>query len=142
MITTATVALFVNLIIGHFVGDYLLQNQWMALTKSRPGRQGDIACTAHVMLYTLSVASWADVWSPWFLAAVFIPHWIIDRWSVGNLILTFKNGYGLMETWKHDEGTLEMQIWKLAFAAPIYIMNDNTLHFVCLAITAAIWGAR
>lgn len=139
MITAATVALFVSMMLGHFVGDYLFQNQWMALTKSKPGRYGDLACTVHVLLYTVAIGIFSGVWSFWFLAAVFIPHWVIDRWSLANVLLKWKNGYQMMDTWRQAGSILEMQVWSVAFAAPVYIANDNTMHFVFLAGTAWLW---
>jgi hypothetical protein len=30
---------------------------------------------------------------------------------------------------------LEQNVWKVAFAAPVYIFNDNTIHWVCLWLT-------
>lgn len=42
-------------IVGHLVGDYLLQNDWMALNKKR-----DIGpCLVHCILWTLSVCLFA-----------------------------------------------------------------------------------
>lgn len=38
-------------IIGHLVGDYLLQNDWMALNK----KQGSWACALHCLIWTTSV---------------------------------------------------------------------------------------
>jgi hypothetical protein len=49
------VNLFVLAILGHFVGDYLFQNQWMATEKSFPGERGHWACSVHVFLYTVAV---------------------------------------------------------------------------------------
>lgn len=139
--------LFVLSMVGHFVGDYLLQNQWMAIGKSMKGKPGHIACTVHVLLYTLAVALITGLWNPLFLAAVAIPHWLIDRWSLAKYLLKFKNGYGLTEVWEkaplcaapHPD-KLEANVWKVSFAAPVYIMNDNTIHFLCLLLTARIFA--
>jgi hypothetical protein len=132
---------FAASMLGHFVGDYLFQNQWMATRKSLPGWPGHVACTVHVALYTLAVALFTG-WHPLFLAAVAIPHWLIDRWSLANYWLRFKNGYGMHEVWKEAPlcahpapGELQQNVWKVAFAAPVYIFNDNTLHWVCLWLT-------
>lgn len=129
-------------VLGHFVGDYLLQNQWMATEKSFPGKRGHIACTIHVALYTLAVALFVG-WHPLFLLVVAVPHWIIDRWSLGGKLLYLKNGYGPFKgVWEKAPvcaapapDLLERNVWKTAFAAPVYIFNDNTLHWVCLWFT-------
>lgn len=157
---------FAAAVLGHFVGDYLFQNQWMAIGKSQPGWKGTVACTVHVLLYTLAVALFTG-WNPLFLLVVAVPHWIIDRWSLATYILQFKNGYHpFRDTWKkppldhpqygdpptspyagypiskvliediaNNSDGLQLNVWKVAFAAPVYIFNDNTLHWVCLWFT-------
>lgn len=136
------IQLFVAAMLGHFVGDYLLQNQWMAIGKSHKGFHGHLTCTVHVILYTLSIAIFTSLWSPLFLATVFIPHWLIDRFSLAWYWIDFKNPVSHLKIW--DEGPvcakpapteLQMNVWKVAFAAPVYIMNDNTFHWVCLWLT-------
>jgi hypothetical protein len=146
---------FAAAILGHFVGDYIFQNQWMAIGKSQPGRLGHIACTVHVLLYTFAVALFTG-WHPLFLLVVAVPHWIIDRWSLATYILWLKNGYSPWTAWEKTpppetpqiipdeyfpkivaakEDKMIANVWKVAFAAPVYIFNDNTLHWVCLWFT-------
>jgi hypothetical protein len=136
---------FAASILGHFVGDYLFQNQWMATGKSQPGMKGHLACTIHVALYTFAVALFTG-WHPLFLLIVAVPHWIIDRWSLAKYILKWKNGYGMDEVWEKAPvcaapapNQLERNVWKTAFAAPVYIFNDNTLHWVCLWFTCKMF---
>jgi Protein of unknown function (DUF3307) len=125
---------FAAAILGHFVGDYIFQNQWMAIGKSQPGKHGHIACTVHVLLYTLAVALFTG-WHPLFLLMVAVPHWIIDRWSLATYILKWKNGYHPFTGVWTEEEKLPLNVWHVAFAAPVYIFNDNTLHWVCLWFT-------
>lgn len=133
--------LLAGAMLGHFVGDYLLQTQWMATRKTIEGWEGHKACTVHVLLYMLAVALFTG-WYPLFLLAIGIPHWIIDRWSLGGVWLKWKNGYSLHKVWRQaplcanpapDE--LQQNVWKVAFAAPVYIFNDNTMHWVCIWFT-------
>ena len=135
------IEMFAASVLGHFVGDYLFQNQWMATEKSFSGRRGHVACTAHVLLYTFAVALFTG-WHPIFLLTVAVPHWLIDRWSLASYWLRFKNGYGFDGVWTKAPvcaapapDLLERNVWKVAFAAPVYIFNDNTLHWVCLWFT-------
>lgn len=139
--------MFAGAILGHFVGDYLFQNQWMATRKSFKGWPGHIACTIHVLLYTLAVALFTG-FHPLFLLAIALPHWVIDRWSLASYILKFKNGYGFDGVWTKapvcatpPPDQLERNVWKTAFAAPVYIFNDNTLHWVCIWYTVR-WFLR
>lgn len=138
---------FVRMILGHMVGDYLLQNQWMATEKSFPGKRGHIACSVHVLLYTLVILAFTGVWDLRFALAIALPHWIIDRWSLAKYWLKFKNGYGMEDVWEKAPvcamplpGQMERNVWKVAFAAPVYIANDNTMHFVCLWLTLKLFG--
>ena len=137
--------MFAGAILGHFVGDYLFQNQWMAVGKSQPGWFGHKACTVHVLLYTFAVALFTG-WHPLFLLAIFVPHWIIDRWSLAKYILAWKNGYTMHQVWEDAPlcaapapGKLQQNVWKVAFAAPVYIFNDNTLHWVCIWFTVKLF---
>jgi hypothetical protein len=73
-------------IIGHLVGDYLLQNDWMALNKKKPGIEGLLACMIHAMLWTASVCAFAGWWPfgtvhlAW--SFLMIAHFVQDRTGV------------------------------------------------------------
>ncbi len=82
---------FVLMILAHFVGDYLFQNQWMAIGKSYPKWRGHLACTVHVLAYTLAFVLVAGVFNPWALLSIAVPHWLIDRWSLAKYVLSVEN---------------------------------------------------
>lgn len=73
-------------IIGHLVGDYLLQNDWMALNKKVPGPYGNFACVVHCCIWSMSVM----LFSGWYhaahlfavCAAVFLSHYAQDRTQI------------------------------------------------------------
>lgn len=132
------ITVFAAAMLGHFVGDYLFQNQWMATRKSLPGMKGHVACTIHVLFYTFALFLFVG-WHPLFLLINGGTHWVIDRWSLAKYWLQWKNGYSMHQVWKDaplcarpapDE--LQQNVWKVAFAAPVYIFNDNTIHWVIL----------
>lgn len=64
-------------LIGHLIGDYLLQNDWMAQNKKR----ATWPCLVHVALYTIAVAACTG-WPWWALAVVAVTHFIQDRTSI------------------------------------------------------------
>ncbi|MDE2102489.1 MAG: DUF3307 domain-containing protein [Patescibacteria group bacterium] len=70
-----------GLLLGHMAGDYLLQNQWMALNKSR--RASWLPGFVHACLYTAAVLllTWDFHWA--WAAVIFASHWPVDRWSWG-----------------------------------------------------------
>lgn len=77
-------------IVGHLVGDYLLQNDWMALHKKDPGPDGFFRCWTHCALWTTSVCLFSG-WFGWrdplrheclLFAVLFAAHFAQDRTNV------------------------------------------------------------
>lgn len=64
-------------IIGHLVGDYLVQNDWMALNK----KSSTFHCAVHCAIWTACVCLFAG-WG-WLAAAIlFATHFIQDRTTI------------------------------------------------------------
>lgn len=133
------VHLFVLCILGHFVGDYLLQSRPVATTKSQKGLKGVAVCSLHVFLYTLAIYACSGLDNIWFLLSIFIPHWVIDRHSLVKYWMNFINGYDLKDTWTRAPlcaapapDQLEQNVWKVSFAALVYAVTDNTVHWLCI----------
>jgi hypothetical protein len=66
-----------NALVGHLVGDYLIQNDWMALNK----KQSSLHCAVHCALWTLSVILFAG-WPAWTAIPLFVTHFVQDRTQV------------------------------------------------------------
>jgi len=92
-------------LIGHLVGEWLLQTDWMRLQKRRWGRElnsdmdalsplycrkqgkfswelffrGEAACHLHCFLYSLAVAAFTGWWDWPRFVAVYVTHYIVDR---------------------------------------------------------------
>lgn len=83
------------LLIGHGIGDYLLQNQWMAMNKSATTWK----CLVHCLLYTAAVMlctwPWLHGWT--WAGLVFLSHFPIDRWSWADWWLKLIHGRSLTE---------------------------------------------
>lgn len=62
-------------LVAHFIGDYLLQNDWMALNK----KKSNIVCSIHVALYILPWLFTAV--TPLQFALIALQHWLQDRTS-------------------------------------------------------------
>lgn len=166
---------FVLALLGHLVGDYLLQSQWMAVNKSSRGWFGTLTCTVHVAVYTLAIVTFLHLYTPnplffasWFFAlyltffarfnnvaagialgcllvtagyclhhpiAIFliaIPHWLIDRTSFANYFLGWKNGTRVFDTLQPGDLLTSEKLWAVAFGSFTYVLNDNTMHILCL----------
>jgi hypothetical protein len=65
-------------IVGHLVGDYLLQNDWMALNKKRHS----INCAVHCTLWTLAVCAFSGWWTVSIISILWVTHFVQDRTSI------------------------------------------------------------
>lgn len=107
-------------IIGHLVGDYLLQNDAMATRK----KQSSWWCGLHCALWTLSVAVFAGWWSnPTALAILFATHFAQDRTQ-------------FVAWWMNKMG--QQGFAKPPLAPWSVIVVDNVLHLVVLWVVSAL----
>ena len=71
-------------IVGHLVGDYLLQNDWMALNK----KKRTLPCAVHCTLWTLSVCVFAGWTLPAAIVVLWGTHFIQDRTNIIHFWMT------------------------------------------------------
>ena len=106
-------------LIGHLVGDWLLQNDWMATGK----RTGLFTWPGllHFVVYTLSILAvlWLSQAVPKQMAiyislglTIFISHWLIDATNIV---------------------TIWMRFWGQRNQTMVRVMVDQTLHLLILA---------
>lgn len=94
-------------LIAHLIGDFLFQPKWVKGNST-------LVCTLHCLIYTLAVIVFSDFVSQSFIVvfpAIFIPHFIIDRWS-------------LAYVWMPLDYTEDIHL----------TIVDQTLHLICLAV--------
>ena len=118
-------------IVGHLVGDYLLQNDWMANNKKL--KDGATACCVHAWLWTLAVCAFTGWWTWPCVSVLFLTHFFQDRTQV---IPWFMRTIGQNRFMKCDDFDLtDMRVipglgpWSI-------IVVDNVWHIVTLW---AIW---
>jgi len=63
----------ISYVLAHFIGDFLLQNDWMAVGKKR----SNFICTVHIFFYMIPFLLVDLNWIQFILIAV--QHWIQDR---------------------------------------------------------------
>lgn len=87
-------------LVAHGVGDYILQSNWMANTKTTKS----VACLAHVVTYTLPFLCLTFSWK----ALLFIAgtHFVIDRWRLARYVVWAKNF--LAPKWMTPDGSSEV----------------------------------
>lgn len=151
-----------GLLLGHMAGDYLFQNEWMALNKARKGRW--MPGLVHALVYTVTVYAltiqghigaeflpWRQAW----FCIIFLSHWPVDRWSLADRWLKQIGGRtleGFMFKGHHDIELMKMavtdkqipahglpytenyRILRGGFHALVYAATDNTIHLLLM------WG--
>lgn len=112
-------------LMGHLWGDYLLQSKYMALNKTKDIK----VCLLHCAIYSLAVSLAIWKFSPLLFLAIFLTHFPIDYWSLGDKWLKLIKGRELMKEYELEGEYREL---RLPFAALVYAVVDNTLHLTLL----------
>lgn len=109
-------------LILHLIGDYLVQNDWMALNKKLKSWKGELACQIHCITYSLPflfIASYQAV------LVIYITHYIIDRTNIIGWFLALRNGVFHVKNFGFgEERPFVLTIW-------LYIITDNIFHIIC-----------
>ena len=100
-----------NIILGHLIGDYLLQSDWMALNKKKPNLEGFIACLIHCTIWTISMMIFIGSNNILLALGLFLSHILLDRTK---LVVWYLNTFKIMPN---------PTMWKI-------IIVDNTLHLL------------
>ena len=131
-----------ELLLGHLAGDYLLQNEWMALNKSKNTKIGWIAAFVHCIIYTLAVCLFMWNFDWYWMLIVFFSQFPIDKFSLAEKYLHYIKGKSLKDyvgrrkyKYKLEDKTNRFQVLEGAFTAVIYTITDNTMHLILM------WGA-
>lgn len=104
-------------LLAHLVGDYFLQNDWMALGKYRSKQ----IALLHGLLYALPFLFLTRSVSA--LLIIGLTHSIIDHWKMANWISQLKNW-----NWKTQDGFDPTRpIWLTVWLG---IITDNTVHLL------------
>jgi len=119
--------LFAAVLLGHLVGDYLFQNDWMARNKIRNDWTGWGACLTHCVIYA-NIVAWfvalmvTGAGVPLYVLAIiaFLTHFPIDKWSLG-------------KKWMKIFGqTMDMKA--SPFVPLVYVAVDNTMHILLMML--------
>jgi hypothetical protein len=137
---------FATLVLGHLIGDFLLQNKWMAMNKSA----SHFKCFVHCALYTLAVTvtTWPSLHGWLWSSLIFFSHYPIDRWSLADKWLDFIGGRSLNEfietgheklpeqRYRHDQMPVNYHILRGGFSGVVYTAADNTMHLTLMYYSA------
>lgn len=104
----------------HFIGDYILQNNWMASNKTKMSTEGHLACIVHCLLYAIPFAFIA---SPAALIVIFLTHFFIDKYRLAAYVCSLKNGrwFNTSNNGAPSETPAFISVW-------VMIIVDNIIH--------------
>lgn len=137
-----------EMLLGHLCGDYLLQNEYLALNKSKNTFGGWLAAVTHCMLYTLSVCLFMWNFDLIWMVAVFFSHFFIDKFSLAEKYMHYLKGKGMRDyiikinnnTYNShtDDNNIGQDMLTGGFTAIVYTLTDNTMHLVLMYLAYKI----
>jgi hypothetical protein len=140
--------IMVELFLGHLAGDYLLQNEWMALNKSKNTRIGWLAAFIHCVLYTIAICLFMWNFDWYWILIVFLSHFPIDKFSLAEKYMHYIMGKGMKDyvnndNWMNNSVYVkpikkELNRYDMlegGFTAIVYTITDNSIHLILM------WGA-
>lgn len=125
MTPIAILLLYIAFRLKQFLCDFLLQTDWMALTKGMPGAQGYRALFSHTATHGVVTALIMLVFAPslWWLGPVdFVVHSLVDRFKG---ILTYQKG------WKPAD-----RLFWWSFGMDQEAHNFTHLAYICYIVLA------
>lgn len=122
--------IFEKILLGHLVGDYLLQSKKMAIEKSAKGINGLMWCLLHCLIYTAVICLFTSIINPIKIFLIFMSHFPIDRWSLASNWLEIIKGRDFMVAYKSKAEFHEID---LSFSIIVYVIVDNTIHILLIA---------
>lgn len=110
-------------IYAHLIGDYVIQNDWMAQNKKEKfmASKGALACFVHVVTYMIPFLLCGLAW--WQLLLIALQHYLIDRTNFVIWLMEFKGS----KQFAHGP----CFPWSI-------IVVDNTLHILWMAFV--VWS--
>lgn len=109
-------------LVAHAFGDYVLQSDWMANTKTTKS----VAALAHVLTYFLPFLLITTSWKS--LLIIVSTHFIIDRWRLARYVCWVKNFMGSYSPWAECSGTGYHKDRPPWLSVWLMIITDNIMH--------------
>ena len=103
----------------HLIGDYIIQNDWMALNKKKLTWKGELACQVHCITYALP---FLFIGSPMAVFCIYFSHYIVDRTNIVGWFIAIRNGVFHTKNFGFGmDRPFVISIW-------LYIITDNIFH--------------
>lgn len=130
------------MLLGHLVGDYILQNNWMALNK----KANSTACIVHCLVWTCSVVLFLpEIWGSLLILflPIFLSHYVLDVSSFVDSFLDMIGGrsYKSAEAYCERTDVSDAQRgYMRAYTALVQTVADNTMHLLLLYGIFRVYG--
>lgn len=122
---------YFRLILGHFVGDYLLQSRFMATTKGQVGHwRGWLWCGLHCAIYSATVCLFLWTFSPLIFGLIFLSHFPIDKFSLADKWGKLTGGRTFAAAAAEPDEI--KRPFSIAFTVLVYVAVDNTMHLLLM----------
>jgi hypothetical protein len=117
----------------HLFGDFIVQNDYVALNKKKNTLKGWIYCTFHCVTYSLPfllIASWKAV------IMIGLTHFIIDKTNIVAYFLAWRNNVHNPSELKSKYGNYDISNFGFQLQRPfaitiwLLILTDNTIHLI------------
>ena len=116
-----------KLLIGHLIGDCLLQSRDMAENKGE--KEGFWWSILHGVLYTMAVCTLLWNFHPQTVILIFLSHWPIDRFGVASWWCRNVLDRDPGDVYKFANRFREIRV---GFACLHYAIVDNTMHLILM----------
>ena len=141
-----------EMLLGHLTGDYLFQNEWMAMNKAKNTLNGWLAATVHCVIYTLAICLFMQNFDWSWIGVVFLTHFPIDKFRLAEHYMHFIKGKGMRDYVNKDNPPPmeriptkkdvnarapinRYDILEGGFTSLVYSVTDNAMHLILM------WGA-
>jgi hypothetical protein len=122
---------FFRLLMGHLVGDYVLQGKLMATEKGQSHTvQGWLWCILHCVIYTTMICLFLWKFSWLLVVGIFASHFFIDKFNLTTLWLKYTGGRTFEDALQEPDKN--KRPFSIAFACIVYAVVDNTFHFLLM----------
>lgn len=114
----------------HAVGDYVLQSDWMANSKTK----NNVASALHVTYYTVPFVLLTRSWLA--LLVIAGSHFVIDRWRLARYVVWVKNYIAPRAAWTPPWAEVKDSFGYPKDRPPwlamwLMIIADNVMHVIC-----------
>jgi len=134
------------LLIGHFLGDFVFQNNWMALNKKEQTYPCFIHCTIYSCIVTLFLMQELN-FSLFLFLFIFLSHYIldgthlVDKWmkfydirSWDSSLPRAEDRYGKKTYIIWTEHPIAKDVVITSFGSILYVVIDNILHITMMTL--------